>query len=112
MRMHNPAHPGEILREQIGEMPVTEFAKHLRVSRVTLSRLLNGSAGISAAMALKLSEALGTSPELWLNLQTQFDLWNASRARREKVPQLTGLFGKIKYDPAYDYKVQRRRKRG
>jgi addiction module HigA family antidote len=88
MRMYDPAHPGEVLREQIGEMPVTKLAEHLGVSRVTLSRLLNGNAGISAPMALKLSEALGTSPELWLNMQTQFDLWKASREKRKKVPRL------------------------
>ena len=88
MRMYNPAHPGEVLREQIGTMSVTRFAAHLGVSRVTLSRLLNGNAGISASMALKLSEALGTSPELWLNMQTQFDLWNASREKRKKVSRL------------------------
>ena len=88
MRMYDPAHPGEVLREQIGEMPVTKLAAHLGVSRVTLSRLLNGNAGISAPMALKLSEALGTSPELWLNMQTQFDLWKASREKRKKVPRL------------------------
>jgi antitoxin HigA-1 len=86
--MHNPAHPGEILREHIGDLPVGKFARHLGVSRVTLSRLLNGSSGVSADMALRLSEALGTSPELWLNLQSQFDLWQASRTRRKKVPLL------------------------
>ena len=88
MPMYNPAHPGEVLREQLGDLPVTRFADHLGVSRVTLSRLLNGNAGISAEMALRLSEALGTSPELWLNLQTQYDLWRASRAKRKKVPRL------------------------
>jgi antitoxin HigA-1 len=88
MRMHNPAHPGEILREQIGDMPVTKLAAHLGISPVTLSRLLNGTSGVSAEMALKLSEALGTSPELWLNLQTQYDLWQASRNRRKKVMPL------------------------
>ncbi|MGB9030057.1 MAG: HigA family addiction module antitoxin [Acidobacteriaceae bacterium] len=88
MRMYNPAHPGEILREHIGTMPVTKFAHHLGVSRVTLSRLLNGTSGVSAEMALKLSEALGTSPELWLNLQIQYDLWHASKAKRRKIPRL------------------------
>jgi addiction module HigA family antidote len=68
MRMHNPAHLG--------------------VSRVTLSRLLNGNSGVSAEMALKLSEALGTSPELWLNMQTQFDLWQVSRRKRKRVAPL------------------------
>jgi antitoxin HigA-1 len=85
MRMHNPAHPGEILREHIGEMPVSKLAAHLGVSRVTLSRLLNGNSGVSAEMALKLSEALGTSPELWLNMQTQFDLWQVSRRKRKRI---------------------------
>ena len=88
MRMHNPAHPGEVLREQIGTLSVTKFAAHLGVSRVALSRLLNGNAGISAQMALKLSEALGTSPELWLNMQTQFDLWKASQEKRKKISRL------------------------
>jgi addiction module HigA family antidote len=88
MRMRNPAHPGEILREHIGEMPVSKLAAHLGVSRVTLSRLLNGNSGVSAEMALKLSEALGTSPELWLNMQTQFDLWQVSRQRRKKITPL------------------------
>lgn len=88
MRMHNPAHPGEILREHMGQTSVTKLASHLRISRVTLSRLLNGSAGISAEMALKLSEALGTSPELWLNLQTQYDLWQASRSKRKRIAPL------------------------
>jgi antitoxin HigA-1 len=88
MRMHNPAHPGEILREHIGSMPVARLAEHLGVSRVTLSRLLNGNSGVSADMALRLSEALGTSPELWLNLQSQFDLWQASRSRRRRIARL------------------------
>lgn len=88
MRMHNPAHPGEVLREQIGDMSVGKFAKHLGVSRVAVSRLLNGKSGVSAEMALKLSEALGTSPELWLNMQTQYDLWRASRQHRKRVPHL------------------------
>jgi antitoxin HigA-1 len=88
MRMHNSAHPGEVLREHIGEMPVSKLAAHLGVSRVTLSRLLNGNSGVSAEMALKLSEALGTSPELWLNMQTRFDLWQVSRHRRKRIAPL------------------------
>ena len=65
-------------------MQVATFADHLKVSRVTLSRLLNGKSGISADMALRLSEALGTSPELWLNLQTQWDLWQARKEDAER----------------------------
>jgi len=52
---------------------------------VALSRILNGSAGISADMALKLADALGTSPELWTGMQTQYDLWQASQRRRKRV---------------------------
>lgn len=83
--MYNPAHPGRVLREWLGGMQVSEAAAHLRVSRVTLSRILNGKAGISADMSLRLSEALGTSPTLWIDLQTQHDLWRASRRRRPRI---------------------------
>jgi addiction module HigA family antidote len=85
MRMHNPPHPGRVLREYLGTMSVTNTARHLGVTRAALSRILNGSAGISAAMALKLSDALGTSPDLWLGMQAQFDLWRASQRRHKRV---------------------------
>lgn len=84
-QMFNPAHPGKILREWLGEMPVSEAAARLHVSRVTLSRILNGRAGISAEMSLRLADALGTSPTLWIDLQTQYDLWRASRKRRPRI---------------------------
>jgi len=91
MRMHNPPHPGRVLREYLGTRSVTDTAKHLGVTRVALSRILNGSAGISADMALKLADALGTSPELWTGMQTQYDLWQASQRRRKKVkPMFSG----------------------
>jgi len=60
-------------------MTVTDASAALYVARVTLSKILNGSAGISADMALRLAQWLGTSPDLWLELQTQFDLWQASK---------------------------------
>ena len=85
MRMYNPAHPGEVLREFMGEMTVSDLAEHLGVTRVTLSRLINGNSGVSAEMALRLSEAFRTSPELWLNMQTQYDLWQASQMRKQKI---------------------------
>jgi antitoxin HigA-1 len=88
MRMHNPPHPGLVLREYLGTMPVSAAAHHLRVTRVTLSRVLNGKAGISASMALRLAAALGTSPELWMNMQSQYDLWQASRRKQPHVPPL------------------------
>lgn len=83
--MHNPPHPGLVLREYLAETPVSAAAAHLRTTRVTLSRLLNGKAGISANMALRLAAAFGTSAELWMNMQSQYDLWRASRERRPAV---------------------------
>ena len=79
-RMHDPAHPGEVLKEWIPEgMTVTAAAEQLGVSRVTLSKILNGKAGISAEMALRLSAWLGTSPEVWLEMQSARDLWVAEQ---------------------------------
>lgn len=88
MRMFNPPHPGSVLREYLGNIPVTAAAKHLGITRAALSRILNGSAGISAEMALRLADALGTTPELWTGMQAQYDLWQASRKRRRKVERL------------------------
>ncbi len=87
MRMFKPPHPGEVLREYLGELSVTTAATHLGVTRVALSQISNGSAGSSADMALRLSEALGTSAEFWTGMQAQYDLWNASKKRRKKVPR-------------------------
>jgi addiction module HigA family antidote len=78
MKMHNPPHPGEILRElclEPLELSVTRAAEALGVSRKTLSAILNGRAGISPEMALRLAKAFGTTPESWLNLQMHYDLW-------------------------------------
>lgn len=83
--MHNPPHPGELLREYLGAVSVGEAAERLRVARSTLSRLLNGRASFTAAMALRLSDAFGTEPGVWLDLQQQFDLWHASRKRRPRI---------------------------
>ena len=88
MRMYNPAHPGKILAYYMQGRSVTEVARHLRVTRPALSRVLNGRAGISADMALRLSEAFETDPDLWLRLQAQRDLWVASKKRRPRVRRL------------------------
>ena len=87
--MFNPPHPGEVLREYLGNTKVSIAARHLGITRVALSRILNGSSGISAEMALRLSEAFGTSPDLWAGMQTQFDLWRASKKRRKKILRFT-----------------------
>jgi addiction module HigA family antidote len=85
MRMHNPPHPGEIIKslclEPLG-LSVTEAAKALGVSRKTLSGILNGRGGISPEMAVRLSIAFGTSAESWLSQQTQYDLWHAEQRRK------------------------------
>ncbi len=86
MTMHNPPHPGEVLRELCLEplsVSVTEAARALGVSRKTLSSILNGRAGISPEMAVRLSIAFGTSAESWLNQQVQYDLWQAEQRRRQ-----------------------------
>ena len=85
MRMHNPPHPGKVLREFLGDIDVTAAAKHLHVSRATRSRILKGNAGVSADMSLRLSAALGTHAEIWNELQTDYDLWQASQKRRPKI---------------------------
>ena len=88
MRMFDPPHPGSVLRDYLADVSVTAAAMHLGVTRAALSRILNGNAGISAEMALRLSEALGTSPELWIGMQSQYDLLQASKNRRRKVVRL------------------------
>ncbi len=92
MLMHNPPHPGEIIRELCIEplgLSVTDAAKGLGVSRKTLSNILNGHAGISPEMAVRLSLAFDTSSESWLTQQLQYDLWQAEQRRKNlKVSKL------------------------
>lgn len=86
MQMHNPPHPGEVIRDLCLDpldLSVTEAAEALGVSRKTLSSILNGHAGISPEMALRLSMAFDTSPESWLNQQVQYDLWQARKAKKQ-----------------------------
>lgn len=91
-RMHNPAHPGEVLRDWLPEeMTVTQAAKELQISRITLSKLLNGRSGLTAAMALRLSAWLGTTPDVWLGIQTQWDLWQAEQQPRPNIKPLERL---------------------
>jgi len=84
MLMHKPPHPGEIIKELCLEplgISVTSAAEGLGVSRKTLSAILNGRAGISPEMAVRLSIAFDTSSESWLNQQSQYDLWRAEKNR-------------------------------
>ena len=83
MNMHNPPHPGEIIKEfciEPLELTVTNAAESLGVTRKTLSMLLNGKSGISPEMALRLSKVFGRTPEGWLKLQLQYDLWKAKQS--------------------------------
>jgi len=93
MQMHNPPHPGEIIRELCLEplgISVTRAAQSPGVSRKTLSAILNGRSGISPEMAIRLSLAFDTTAESWLNQQAQFDLWLVRHAQQEfKVERLT-----------------------
>ena len=86
MLMHNPPHPGEIIKTlclEPLELTVTDAAAALGVSRKTLSAIINGKAGISPEMAVRLSIAFNTSSESWLNQQTQYDLWLVEQRRSE-----------------------------
>ena len=92
MDMHHPPHPGEVIRglclKPLG-LSVTAAAAALGVSRKSLSELLNGRAGISPEMAIRLSMAFGTTADSWLNQQMQYDLWKARRKnRRLRVKRL------------------------
>lgn len=86
MRMHNPPHPGQILKSLCLEplsLTVTQAATALGVSRKTLSSILNGRSGISPEMAVRLSIAFNTTAESWLYQQAQFDLWHAEQSRKQ-----------------------------
>lgn len=91
--MHKPLHPGEIVRDAVCNeetgLTVSEAAERLGVQRTTLSRLFNGHAGISPEMALRLALLLGTSIEMWLNIQRDFDVWKVQHMNPKlKIRQL------------------------
>ena len=93
-RMYNPPHPGEVLRDGVFAdtgITVTEFASRIGVTRVALSRVLNGKAGISADMAVRLAAALGGSAESWLHMQANYDLWKAEKSLKRQVAKITPL---------------------
>jgi addiction module HigA family antidote len=88
MEMYNPAHPGEVLQEALAGQNITHVARHIGVSRVTLSRILNCRGAVTPEMSIRLSAALGTSPGLWYNIQCQYDF---AQARRKKLPKIAVL---------------------
>jgi addiction module HigA family antidote len=92
MRMHNPPHPGGIIKEALEAVPmsVTAFAKHIGVSRVALSRVLNEQAAVTPEMSIRISQAFGQcQDDIWFKVQTDHDFWQASQKKRKKVRVLT-----------------------
>ena len=114
----NPAHPGEVLRDYLGEMSVSDAASRLGITRAHLSRVLNGHAGITANMSLRLSAALGTSPDFWLKMQMQRDLWleqqQSSRLKVHPFPHVaackTPVMEPAAHRPLRALRTQRRSK--
>ncbi|MHB8744295.1 MAG: HigA family addiction module antitoxin [Sulfuricaulis sp.] len=90
-RMHNPAHPGDILRElylkPLG-ITITQTAKALGVSRKHVSAIVNARAAVTPDMAVRLAAVFATEPEVWVNIQAQYDLWTVSKHARPKVKPL------------------------
>lgn len=92
MRMFNPSHPGLLIKEYIEglESNVSAFAQKLGVTRVTLSRIINGKSGITPEMALRLSKLLtNTTASFWLNMQSDYDLWHAEQTFKVDIQPLT-----------------------
>ncbi len=90
-RMHNPAHPGRLLKEMYMEplgFTVTQVADALGVSRKHVSSIVNRRAAVTPDMAVRLAGVFGTEPEIWINLQAQYDLWLVSQQSRPKVKRL------------------------
>ncbi len=88
--MYNPAHPGEIIQEYMEGLglTVTGLAAHLKITRANLSRMIHGRTGVSAEMAVRLSEAFGTSADVWVRMQANYDLAKALRGRRVEIARL------------------------
>jgi addiction module HigA family antidote len=88
MMMHNPASPGELLREFLGKITVTQLAEHIGVARATISRVLNGRSSVSMDLSIRLGQALGLSPDFFSKAQLQHDLWIESQRKRPKIKPL------------------------
>jgi antitoxin HigA-1 len=86
--MHNPAAPGELLKEFLGETTITELAQHIGVARATISRILNGRTAVTIDLSIRLGEALSLSPDFFSKAQLQRDLWVESQKRRPKIKPL------------------------
>ena len=88
MYQGKPPHPGAVLKDGVfdgSNISVTDFAKHIGMSRVALSRVLNGTAAMSADLAIRLAQALGGSAQSWLRLQADYDVWKQSQVKRARI---------------------------
>jgi len=93
-RIFNPPHPGMVLRDGVfidTGITVTDFARRIGVTRIALSRVLNGKADISADLAIRLAAALGGSAESWLHMQANYDLWQAQKALKREIAKIVPL---------------------
>jgi addiction module HigA family antidote len=93
-RMHNPPHPGEVLKDGLFTgtgITVTDFARRIGVTRVTLSKVLNGRNGVSADMAVRLAAAIGGSAESWLHMQARYDLAASEKALKKVLAKIEPL---------------------
>ena len=86
--MHNPAGPGELLKEFLGDRTVTELAQHIGVARATISRIVNGRTAITMDLSIRLGEALSLSPDFFSKAQLQYDLWVEMQKRRRRIKPL------------------------
>jgi antitoxin HigA-1 len=95
--MHDPAHPGDVLADTVlrkdGGLTVSEFARRLGISRVSLSRVVNGCTAVNAELAIRLAAALGGSAESWLTMQLAYDLARAKKKRRPHIERIRGRLG-------------------
>jgi addiction module HigA family antidote len=86
--MHNPASPGELLKEFLGTITATQLAEHIGVARATISRILNGRSAVTVELSIRLGEALVLSPDFFSKAQLQYDLWIESQRKRRKIKPL------------------------
>ena len=86
--MHNPASPGELLKEFLGDITATQLAEHIGVARATSSRILNGRTAVTVDLSIRLGEALGLSPDFFSKAQLQYDVWIESQRKRQKIKPL------------------------
>lgn len=86
--MHNPASPGELLKEFMGGVTATELARHIGVARATISRILNGRSAVTMDLSMRLGAALGLSLDFFSKAQLQYDLWIECRKKRPKIRRL------------------------